>query len=209
LKEKRSMQLREKVARETAMLLYTSQENEYLQAKRRAAEVLGVRVLPSNFEVAKWLDRISDENEGIAKKKRLLQMRKDALRMMAVLKDFHPRLVGSVWRGTAHRNSDVDIEAFASNPQDVVTQLEKNSFTSERSEQVAITKKGEREISFHLYLTLPSGTEAEIVVRDPEKRNTPRRCEIFGDNLTGLSYIQLQRVLKKNPFQRFVPEHAI
>jgi len=208
LKEKRLTQLREKVAREAAMLLYASQEKEYRQAKRRAAEALGVRVLPSNFEVADALDRIADENERASREGRLLQMRRDALKIMAVLKDFHPRLVGSVWRGTAHRNSDIDIETFASNPQVVVTQLEKKGFNVERSEHVAITKKGKPETSFHIYLALPSGDKAEIVVRDPEKRNVPRRCEIYGDNLTGLSYAQLQKVLKENPLQRFVPEHA-
>ncbi len=208
MKEKRLTQLRKKVAREAATLLYTSQEKEYRQAKRKAAEALGARVLPSNFEVAEALDVISDENEGPARRGRLLQMRKDALRIMAVLKDFHPRLVGSVWRGTAHRNSDVDIETFASNPQVVVTQLEKNGFKVERSEQMAVTKKGKPETSFHVYLALPSGSKAEIVVRDPEKRNVPRRCEIYGDNLTGLSHGQLQKVLEKNPLKRFVPKHA-
>ena len=56
--------LRRRVAREAALLLYTGQEREFLQAKRRAAEILGVRILPSNREVAEELDRIADEREG-------------------------------------------------------------------------------------------------------------------------------------------------
>lgn len=209
MKEKRSVQLREKLAQEAAMLLYMSQEKEYRQAKRRAAETLGARVLPSNFEVAEALDRIADENEGPSRREHLLQMRRAALQLMEVLKEFYPRLVGSVWRGTARRNSDIDIETFASDPQAVLTQLEKNGFSIERSEQMAVTKKGKPEISFHVYLVLPSGNKAEIVVRDAEKRNVTRRCEIYGDRLTGLSYAQLRKVLEKRPLQRFVPEHAV
>ncbi len=190
------------------MLLYTSQEKEYRQAKRRAAEALGARILPSNFEVANALDRISDEEEGTPRRERLLQMRREALTIMAVLKDFYPRLVGSVWRGTAHHNSDIDIEIFALNPQAAVTQLERNGFSVERSEQMTVTKKGKLETSFHIYLALPSDNQAEIVVRDPEKRNAPRRCEIYGDRLTGLSYAQLQKVVEENPLRRFVPERA-
>ena len=44
--------MRNRVAREAALLLYTSQEKEYKQAKKRASETLGARVLPSNLEVA-------------------------------------------------------------------------------------------------------------------------------------------------------------
>ena len=106
--------LKRRVAREAATLLYTSQEKEYKQAKMRAAETLGIRVLPSNFEVAMELDRIAEEMEGASRKAMLLQMRKEALQIMRRLEGFHPRLVGSVWRGTAHHNSDIDILTFSS-----------------------------------------------------------------------------------------------
>jgi len=45
--------LKKRVAREAALLLYTSQEKEYKQAKKRATENLGARILPSNAETKK------------------------------------------------------------------------------------------------------------------------------------------------------------
>jgi len=206
LEENRTAQLRERVAREAAILLYISQEKEYKQAKRRAAETLGVRVLPSNLEVARELDKIADETEESSRWERLLQMRREALKIMEALKDFSPRLVGSVWRGTAHRNSDIDIAAFSSRPETVLARLKEKNFKVERTERQSVTKAGKAESSFHIYLTLSSGNRAEVVVRDPEKMDDLRRCEIYGDHITGLSYPQLRKVLEESPLTRFVPK---
>ncbi|KPV64396.1 MAG: Nucleotidyltransferase domain protein [Candidatus Bathyarchaeota archaeon BA2] len=197
--------LKKRVARETAILLYTSQEKEYKQAKKRAAKTLGVRVLPSNLEVAEELDKIAEENEGSSRRERLFQMRKEALQIMESLKEFNPRLVGSVWRGTAHQNSDIDILAFSQNPKSVLGQLQKNEYRITGSEWRSVTKRGKKESSFHIHLVLSSGYEAEVVVRDPEKRGRLERCEIYGDAVTGLSRPQLQKVLRKKSLQKFVP----
>lgn len=194
------------MAREAAVLLYTSQEKEYKQAKRKAAQTLGARILPSNPEVAEELDRIAEETEGPLRKERLLQMRKEALQVMENLKDYKPRLVGSVWRGTAHQNSDIDILTFSSEPTVVLAQLRKNNFRIMRREWQSVTKGGKKESSFHIHLILGSDDEVEVVVRSPEKTGRFERCEIYGDLVTGLNYPQLQRVLKENPLRKFVPK---
>ena len=200
-----SADLRKRVAREAAALLYTSQEKEYKQAKKRATQTLGVRVLPSNLEVAEELDKIAEEREGQSRRERLLQMRKETLKIMELLKNFHPKLIGSVWRGTAHQNSDIDIVTFSSAPETVLAQLQKSNFKIARTEWLSVTKVGKKESSFHIYLALPSSNEAEVVVRSPERINRLERCEIYGDVVTGLNYHQLQKILKENPLQKFVP----
>ena len=200
-----SADLRKRVAREAAALLYTSQEKEYKQAKKRATQTLGVRVLPSNLEVAEELDKIAEEREGQSRRERLLQMRKETLKIMELPKNFHPKLIGSVWRGTAHQNSDIDIVTFSSAPETVLAQLQKSNFKIARTEWLSVTKVGKKESSFHIYLALPSSNEAEVVVRSPERINRLERCEIYGDVVTGLNYHQLQKILKENPLQKFVP----
>ena len=50
-------------------------------------------------------------------------MRKEALRIMEALESFFRRLVGSVWRGTAYLNSDMDILVFAADGREVVAKL--------------------------------------------------------------------------------------
>ncbi len=206
MKKAHSIRLRKKVAREAAFLLYTLQEKEYKQAKKRAAQILGVHVLPSNLEVAEELDKIAEEKEGLPRQERLLQMRREALKIMEALKDFHPKLVGSVWRGTIHKNSDIDITTFSHNPEAVYTKLQKDNFKITKTEWRSVTKQGEKETSFHIHILLSSNNEAEVVVRDPEKMDVKEKCEIYGDTITGLNCFQLEKILKENPLQKFVPK---
>jgi predicted nucleotidyltransferase len=197
--------IRKKVAREAATLLYTQQEKEYKQAKERAVRQLGARLLPSNKDVAAELDKIADETEGSERAERLTQMRKDALSIMVILGDLHPRLVGSVWRGTAHRNSDIDIEAFSSDPSMTLRRITQNGLTIRKAGWQLVSKRHERERAFHAYLTMPSAYEVELIIRAPEKMDEVDQCEIYGDVVKGLNTHQLRKALLSDPLRRFVP----
>jgi predicted nucleotidyltransferase len=197
--------LRERVAREAAYLLYTSQEKEFKQAKQRAAETLKARVFPNNFEIAEQLDRIAEEREGASRRSLLLRMRREAQEIMTALKDYSPRLVGSVWRGTAHNNSDIDILAYSQDALHILDQLQKHNFRVKGSEWRSVTKEGRKESSFHIHILLPSGEEAEVVVRNLNYLGQSERCEIYGDQKTGLNLHELAKVLKEYPLQKFVP----
>jgi len=206
LKKNHPTRSRKKIAKEAAFLLYTSQEKEYKQAKKRAAQTLGVHVLPSNLEVAEELDKIAEEQEGLSRQERLLQMRRDALKILGTLKGFHSKLVGSVWRGTIHKNSDIDITTFSHNPEDVYTKLQKSNYKIAKTEWRSVTKQGEKEKSFHIHILLSSNNEVEVVVRNPERMDIQEKCEIYGDNIRGLNYLQLEKILEEKPLQKFVPE---
>lgn len=197
--------MKDRVATEAAVLLYSQQEKEYKQAKHKAADTLRARTLPSNRAVAEELDRISDEAEGESKRERLVQMRKEALSLMVILGDFHPRLTGSVWRGTAHKNSDIDIEAFAPNPEIVLERLRKNSLNVTKAEWQSVTKGKKIETAFHIYLWFSPVYQIEIVTRNPEKMGEIEKCEIYGDLIKGLNIHQLRKVLMENPNQKFLP----
>ena len=106
------MDPRRRVAKEAARLLYTGAAEEYKQAKEEAARSLGVKAMPSNYEVAVELDLQAEEAEGEERQHLLLGMRRDALKVMRTLGEFDPRLIGSVWRGTARKGSDIDISVF-------------------------------------------------------------------------------------------------
>jgi hypothetical protein len=205
MKEVDHKNLRKRIAREAALLLYTSQEKEYKQAKRKAAKILGVRVLPSNLEIALELDKIAQEREGKERVQRLIQMREQALRIMETLARFHPKLVGSVWRGTIRYNSDIDISVSSDNPREVLEILRGNGFKIERTEWQTVTKNGETKYSFHVYVDLPIGNKAEVVIVPSQERNSVWKCEIYGDKVTGLTINQLKQVLKENPTKKFLP----
>jgi predicted nucleotidyltransferase len=197
--------LRRKTAREAATLLYFGAEKEYKQAKLKAAKTLGVHFLPTNFEVALELDKIAEENEGPARKERLIQMRKEALKIMKILKACNPLLIGSVWRGTIRQGSDIDVALYHDLPVEIVDLLKANGFKIFKTEWVTVTKRGKAEASFHICIETLGEQRIEVVVRRSEEASRKRKCEIFGDELKGLNLQELERVLKENPAQKFIP----
>jgi len=200
-----SFDLRKKVIRETAVLLYSGAEKEYKQAKLKAAKTFGLHYMPSNLEVAMELDKIAEENEGSNRQERLIRMRKEALRLMKILKTYDPVLVGSVWRGTIHHESDTDIIVHHSEPNDILEALKRNDLRIRQTERVAVTKQGKKKDSFHIHLESSAQEEVEIIVHSPEEACLKVKCEIYGDDVIGLRVQELERILKEDPTQRFVP----
>jgi predicted nucleotidyltransferase len=197
--------LRCKIAREAATLLYFGAEKEYKQAKLKAAKTFGVHFLPSNLEVAVELDKIAEAHEGPARKERLIQMRKEALKIMKTLKEYCPLLIGSVWRGAIRQGSDIDIALYHDEPCEVVGVLKKNGVKISKTEWTNATKRGKPEASFHIYVETSGKQTFELVVRSSEEASRRRKCEIFGDELKGLKIQELERLLKENPAEKFVP----
>jgi len=200
-----SLSLRKKVAREAANLIYFGVEKEYKQAKLKAAKTFGVHFLPANLEVAVELDKIAEENESPARQERLVQRRKEALRLMKILKAYSPILIGSVWRGTAHRESDIDIAVYHDVPDDILEALKQYNFNILQTERVTVTKRGQKKASFHIYSESPAKEKIEVIVRSLEEANLKEKCEIYGDEITGLRIQELEKLLKENPAQLFLP----
>ena len=196
--------LRCKIAKEAATLLYFGAEKEYKQAKLKAAKTLGIHFLPTNREVAVELDKIAEAHEGPTRKERLIQMRKEALRIMKILRAYSPSLIGSVWRGTIRQGSDIDIAIYHDVPDEILNFL-KSGVKIAKTEWTTVTKRGKTEASFHIYVETSSKQKAEIVVRSPDEEGYRRKCEVFGDELKGLNVQELERVLKENPAQKFIP----
>lgn len=199
------LNLRNRIAREAANLLYSGVEKEYKQAKLKAAKTVNSKLLPTNLEVALELDRIAEESEGSARRERLIQMRKQALKLMKLLQQYTPLLTGSTWRGTTRHGSDIDIVTHHDEPEDILKILKQNRLKITQAEWVAVTKKGNRNISFHIYVELPAKEKADIKIVQNSEAFKKEICEIYRDEITGLSMQKLEKLLKENPAQRFVP----
>jgi predicted nucleotidyltransferase len=200
-----SPSLRGKIAREAASLLYSGAEKEYKQAKLKAARTFQCKFLPTNLEIAVELDKIAEENEGPARKKRLIHLRKEALKLMSMLKEYNPILIGSVWRGTAHHESDIDITVHHDETSDILRILERNDLKIAQTKWMSVTKKGQKKTSFHIYLETPSNENIEIIVRNLEQLSREEKCEVYGDKIIGLTLKELGKLLKENPQRRFLP----
>jgi predicted nucleotidyltransferase len=192
-----------RVATEAATLLYCGAEKEYKQAKLKAAEILGTPFLPSNRDVALELDRIIEEREGSTRRVQLIEMREEALRIMTVLVRFYPLLIGSVWRGTPKKGSDIDIAVYNDAPEEILSILEAHGFTISTTEWVSVTKLGKTTTTFHIKINHKH--PLELVVRNLDEVSRKRVCEVFGDEIKGLNVQNLSEVLAKNPAQKFLP----
>jgi predicted nucleotidyltransferase len=196
---------RKKVTIEAATLLYDGVEKEYKQAKLKAAKTFGLHYMPTNLEVALEIDRIAEEKEGPAREERLTRMRKEALMIMRSVEKYDPILVGSVWRGTIHHGSDLDIIVHHEEPRQVLKTLEQTGLKIERTEWVSVTKQGKKKSSFHIHAMSPIKEEVEIIVHSPEEACIKATCEIYGDEISGLRSEELEATLQENPTKRFLP----
>ena len=197
--------LKQRVAREAATLLYFGAEKEYKQAKEKAAQTFGVHFLPSNLEVALELDKIAELNEGTERSERLVQMRKEALEIMRLLGGFCPVLIGSVWRGTIKQGSDIDIAVYSDDPEEILKTLKAGGIKFQKTAWTTVNKHGATKKSFHIYAETVSKHGLEIVARSREEAGKKRKCETFGDELKGLNIKELEKVLENNPTQQFIP----
>ncbi len=197
--------MRHRVAEEAARLLYYRHVREYKPAKDAAAQRLGVTTLPSNREVATALDHLADEVEGPARATLRVALRRNALTVMRRLQAFHPRLIGSVWRGTARQGSDIDLEVFSPNP-DRVLHVLTTAYPTAQLDVATKTAAGATARFRHVHFLLPSGHPVEVVLHDLEDLAARRTCEIYGDAIVGLTLPQLERVLATDPGQRFLPK---
>ena len=198
------MDPRGEVAREAARLLYTGAAEEYKQAKEQAARSLGVNAKPSNYEVTLELDLLADQREGEERKRLLVTMRGQALALMHLLSEYDPVLTGSVWRGTARRGSDVDINIYSSSPCEVESKLRSAGYSVVDSKEEVFTQRGRTMRSTHVFVVL-NEAKGEVVVRPPEERGEAERCEIYGDVKKGLNLEELEKLMKTDPLRKFVP----
>ncbi len=200
-----NLDLKHRVAREAATLLYFGAEKEYKQAKQRAAKTFGTHFLPSNLNVALELDKVAEENEGAKRAERLVLMRQEALKVMRALSKFCPVLIGSVWRGTIRQGSDIDIAIFTDNPEEALFVLKAAGFKVSKADWVSVNKGGTTLQSYHIYSHATYEFGLEIVARSLDQAKLRRRCETFGDQIKGLTAGELEEVLRTNPTRQFIP----
>jgi predicted nucleotidyltransferase len=132
-------------------------------------------------------------------------MRKEALMLMQILKTYKPLLIGSVWRGAVRHDSDIDIAVYHDTPQDVLQVLTAEGFSIVGTERVMVTKKGERNDSFHIYVESPAGKKVEIKVCTQEETHRKEWCDVYGDEVVGLRIVELKKIIESNPTRRFLP----
>ncbi len=122
----RTDSLRRALAEEAARIMSDHGIGDFLQAKRKAADRLGVHdvaVLPKNIEIEAALRERQRLFGRESHDHTLKQQRQIALQAMQLLGEFQPRLVGSVLTGTATDHSDINLHLFADRSESVAIRL--------------------------------------------------------------------------------------
>src|SRR5579862_7372224 len=136
----RSDNLRRALAQEAARIMAEHGVQDFLVAKRKAAERLGVddgaAVLPKNSEIELALAEYQRLFGGESHVESLSDKRRAALTAMRSLSEFEPRLVGAVLSGTATEHSDVQLHLFADRAESVTLKLIDAGIAHEVTERV-------------------------------------------------------------------------
>ena len=120
--ETRTRERRQRLAIEAARLMSEHGIRDYHQAKRKAAERLGIHddaSLPRNSEIEQALRDYQRLFFGDSQPQLLRARREAAARAMMFFQRFEPRLVGSVLEGTADAHSAVCLHLHTDDPDSV------------------------------------------------------------------------------------------
>jgi len=130
--------LRRALAQEAARIMAQQGIHDYLTAKRKAAERLGVTdvaALPRNTEIEAALTEYQRLFAAGEHAETLQQQRRTALQVMHSLSQFVPRLVGPVLSGTATEHAKIQLHLFADRPENVALQLMDHGIEHEVTER--------------------------------------------------------------------------
>ncbi|MEY2853770.1 MAG: hypothetical protein RL030_902 [Pseudomonadota bacterium] len=126
--------LRSAVAEEAARLMAEHGIQDFRIAKKKAAERYGVvegSILPKNTEIEAALVA-RQRLFGLQQHEHSLdEQRRVAVTAMRLLRNFEPRLVGSVLSGSATEYADIQLHVFSDNPEAVFLHLMDNRYDYE------------------------------------------------------------------------------
>jgi len=104
------------IAQQAAVILSKSGNRDFLAAKTKAAQRMGVldtNQLPTNIEIEQALIDYHRLFCSEQQPKIVRDLRQAALKAMRIFSDYSPKLVGSVLAGTADEHSPVHLHIFA------------------------------------------------------------------------------------------------
>src|SRR5438270_2214755 len=191
--------LRQAITLEAGRLMYERVESEYYTAKRKAAKRLcrgNVKPadLPSNAEIREQIQVFARIHEGDKRTQHLRDMRLEALRLMRLLRQFRPRLIGSVMTGHVRKGSDIDLHVFTDAVGLVTDLLEREGcqFDVERKQ---VVKHNESRVFTHIHVH--DRFNFELTVYPEDKAHYVFRSSVTGRAIERASVRELEELLER------------
>jgi predicted nucleotidyltransferase len=185
-----------RVAEEAARLMAEGIESEYLNAKRRAVDTLGLSDqtrLPSNRKIRAGIGQITKEQLGDGEmQRRIWEMRKIAEELMEHLDDCDPYLIGSTLTGEIRDGSDVDLHAYSDNHEAISERLRDYGY-----DQIEVELVENRKGTF-VHLRWREGDfPVEITVYPWSWRHVVPISSVTGRPMKRVDIVELRKLLKK------------
>jgi len=161
--------LRERITQEAARIMAEEGVHDFAAAKRKAAARLNQaenRHLPSNREIESALAdylRLFHARELPGTLKRLLEVAVDAMRLLA---PFEPRLTGPLLNGVATPFSDIPLQVFPDDPEQVALYLREHGIPFEQDTR-RLRFGGDRQDTIPVFRFMAGDTALEISVLTP------------------------------------------
>ena len=162
----RAEMLRQAVAEEAARVMAEQGIDDFLFAKRKAAERLGVvdaSILPRNTEIEAALFARRRLFSGGRHDEAIADLRRAALQAMQFLADFEPRLVGPVLTGAASAHSDINLHLFSESAETVSIRLDERGVPHETHER-RLRFERDRTVSFPAFRFVAGRQTIDAVV---------------------------------------------
>src|SRR5437764_2485276 len=193
------VRLRQAIALEAARLMDERVESEYYTAKRKAAKRLcrrGVKPedLPSNAEIREQIQVFARIHEGDRRTDNLRAMRLEALRLMRLLRQFRPRLIGSVMTGHVRKGSDIDLHVFSDSPHLVTDLLEQEGLQYDL-ERKQVVKHGAARVFTHVHVHARFNFELTVYAED--KAHYVFKSSITGKAIERASIRELEELIQR------------
>jgi hypothetical protein len=185
------------VAEEAARIMREQGVRDFLLAKRKAAERLGVEdrvALPANHEISAALSAQQRLFGGQAHVDNLRQLRQTAVAAMRMLSPFRPRLVGAVLDGTATPHSDVSLHVFADAPEEVAFHLMERGLKYRTGDRRLRLSSGQH-ASYPSFEFDAGGTAVEATVFPPTGLRQAPSCPVSGGPMRRARLDELETLL--------------
>jgi hypothetical protein len=191
--------LRHAIAFEAARLMYQRVESEYYTAKRKAAKrlcrhSLKPEDLPSNAEIRDQIQTFARLHEGDRRTAHLRAMRLEALKLMRLLRQFKPRLIGSVMTGHVRLGSDIDIHVFSDSAHAVAGVLEAAGYQFDL-ERKQVVKHNEARVFTHIHVH--DRFNFELTVYAEDKAHYVFNSSVTGKAIERASIRELEELLNQ------------
>ncbi len=140
--------LRASIAYEAARIINDLGQHDYNASRNKAAQRLGCKdkkSLPSNEEIEQALVEYQKLFHAKDQQRTLNDLRHLALDAMVNLKQFSPRLVGSILSGSASANSRLQLHLFSESPEQIALHLLNSGIPYQEIETTLSFNRGQKQ----------------------------------------------------------------